>query len=283
MKHRTAIVAWLGTSTVANAFTAKPLVTCAKLVPTELLSPQGIGRTGAIRRYAAPSSTGDGDDGVDIPSFIVSPVLAQVYPAILAHKAKFGNPNIPLGSTDGKRCNTLRRLHFQKKLSDEEASLLTDLGFRFHSFEDVYYECDFDEMLGKLIDYHEETQTYQIPKKYEPDPELGAWVTMLRRLRRTDDLPNDQIEKLDAIGFEWISTRKCGSSFMSKYRDVLSYLSKVVEAGGDVRELLHEDNDIMKWIDAQRLAYENGNLSESRVQYMDDLPGIDWRNPSSWA
>lgn len=148
----------------------------------------------------------------------------------------------------------------------------------------MYTECDFDEMLGKLIDYHAETGTFQIPKKYEPDPELGAWVTMLRRLYKLEDkLPQIQVEKLDAISFEWISTRKCGSSFMKNYRDVLAYLTKVVEAKGDVRELLNEDTEIMKWIDAQRRAHENGNLSESRVQYMDDLPGIDWREPSSWA
>lgn len=110
-----------------------------------------------------------------------------------------------------------------------------------------------------------------------------AWVTMLRRLRQKNELPKIQIDKLDAVGFEWNSTRKCGSSFMKRYREVLSYLSKVVEAGGDVKELLHDDTEIMKWIDAQRQAYENGKLSESRVQYMDDLPGIDWRNPTSWA
>ena len=100
-------------------------------------------------------------------------------------------------------------------------------------------------MLSKLIDYHAEFKTYQIPKKYEPDPELGAWVTMLRRLHKTDHLPQIQIDKLNALEFEWISTRKCGSSFMKKYREVLSYLSKVVEAGGDVNELLHEDNDMI--------------------------------------
>jgi hypothetical protein len=50
---------------------------------------------------------------------------------------------------------------------------LNELGFRFHSLEDVYYECDFDEMLFKLTLYYKEFQTYQIPKKYEPDPELG--------------------------------------------------------------------------------------------------------------
>lgn len=242
-----------------------------------------------IQNYANTPSARDGDNNdstsisVDIPSFIVSPVLSQVYPALLAHKDKYGNVNIPLGSSDGKRCKTLRRLHFQNKLTEEESNLLTELGFRFHSFEDVYYECDFGEMLSKLLEYHDEFGTYQIPKKYEPDPELGAWVTMLRRLNNANELPKIQIEKLNSVGFEWISTRKCGSTFMKRYREVFAYLSKVVEAGGDVSELLHEDNEQMKWIDSQRKVYENGNLSESRAGYMDDLPGIDWRVPIVWA
>ncbi len=215
---------------------------------------------------------------VQIPPFVASPVLEQVYPALIAHKDKYGNPNIPLGSVDGKRCKTLRRLHFQNKLTEEEAAHLTDLGFRFHSFEDVYYECDFDEMLQKLLDYQQEFQTFQIPKKYELDPELGAWVTMLRRLKQKDDLPEEQVSKLDAVDFEWISTRKCGSSFMTKYREVLDKLPEVSDEGdAAVVELLSSDAEIKKWINAQRQVHANGKLSESRVQYMDDLPGVDWR------
>ncbi len=224
------------------------------------------------------SAVDDADTAaVDVPPVVVSPVLEQVYPALIAHKEKYGNPNIPLGSADGKRCKTLRRLHFQNKLTEEEAAHLTDLGFRFHSFEDVYYECDFDEMLQKLLDYQHEFQTFQIPKKYEPDPELGAWVTMLRRLKQKDDLPEDQVSKLDAVNFEWISTRKCGSSFMKKYREALDKLTEVADVGGDAAELLSSDPELRKWIDTQRQVHENGKLSESRVQYMDDLPGVDWK------
>ena len=217
---------------------------------------------------------------VQIPPFVTSPVLEQVYPALIAHKDKYGNVNIPLGSADGKRCKTLRRLHFQNKLTEEEAEHLTDLGFRFHSFEDVYYECDFDEMLHKLLEYQKEFHTFQIPKKYVSDPELGAWVTMLRRLKKTDSLPEDQVSKLDAVEFEWISTRKCGSSFMKKYREVLGKLTEAADVGGDAAaaELLSSDADIKKWVDAQRQVHANGKLSESRVQYMADLPGVDWMN-----
>lgn len=109
-----------------------------------------------------------------LPSFIQSPVLAKVYPAILAHNQKHGNPNIPLGSENGKRCKTLRRLAFQNKLTSDELEILTEMGFRWNSFEDVYTECDFDEMREKLMAYHDEFDTFQIPKKYEPDPELGV-------------------------------------------------------------------------------------------------------------
>jgi hypothetical protein len=132
-----------------------------------------IGPTSPIVCFAASSAGEENESTITIPSYVVSPVLAQVYPALIAHKKKHGNPNIPLGSTDGKRCKTLRRLHFQNMLTENEAALLTDLGFQFHSFEDVYYECDFDEMLFKLTLYYKEFQTYQIPKKYAPDPELG--------------------------------------------------------------------------------------------------------------
>jgi hypothetical protein len=132
-----------------------------------------IGTTRSIVCLAASSPGEENESTIAIPSCVISPVLAQVYPALIAHNEKHGNPNIPLGSTDGKRCKTLRRLHFQNMLTEDEATLLNELGFRFHSLEDVYYECDFDEMLFKLTLYYKEFQTYQIPKKYEPDPELG--------------------------------------------------------------------------------------------------------------
>ena len=103
---------------------------------------------------------------------------------------------------------------------------------------------------------------------------------VVRRLKKKDGLPEDQVLKLDAVEFEWISTRKCGSSFMKMYREVLGKLTEAAAAGGDAAaaELLSSDADIKKWVDAQRQVHANGKLSESRVQYMADLPGVDWMN-----
>ena len=106
-----------------------------------------------------------------------------------------------------------------------------------------------------------------------------AWVTMLRRLHAKGDLPSNQVELMNEIGFEWISTRKCGSTFMTRYREVLNQLSDAQSNGIDVSKTVEEDDELRKWLHAQKCVFENGKLSDSRVQYMDDL-GVDWRNIS---
>lgn len=90
-----------------------------------------------------------------IPSEVISPVQRQLYPKMIQHIQEFGNPNIPLGSSEGRQCETLRRLHVQKKLTDAEVYLLTELGFCWHDFEDVYKTVDFDELFTRLLDYRD--------------------------------------------------------------------------------------------------------------------------------
>jgi len=235
------------------------------------------------------SSNDPNDVGQLLPKCIQSEVLKRVYPSILKHIEEYGNPNIPLGTSEGKKCKTLRRMAFEKKLSEEEVDLLTNLGFRWNSFEDVYEEADFDSCLKRLIDYEKETQSnYQIPKKYHPDPELGAWVIMIRRIGK-DNIENSRRQKLDDIGFSWKSTRKCGSSFMNNYRFIKERLESccsrevngvndetwsVVDSEG--LDQILKDDKIYKWLKAQRKANELGNLSEPRCKYMDELPGVNW-------
>jgi len=97
------------------------------------------------------SSYHNDDVSHEAPSYVESIVLRQVYPAMMKHLSEYGNPNIPLGTIDGKRCKTLRRMAFEEKLSDSELKLLEEINFRFNSFEDIYEEADFDDCLQRLI------------------------------------------------------------------------------------------------------------------------------------
>ena len=88
------------------------------------------------------------------------------------------------------------------------------------------------------------------------------------------DLP--KLDMMNEIKFEWTSTRKCGSSFMMRYREVAERLQDA-SSKNQVFQILEEDDQLRKWLYAQKCAFENGKLSDSRVQYMDDLC-VDWRN-----
>lgn len=224
-------------------------------------------------------------DEIAVPPFVESVVLKQVYPAMMKHIAEFGNPNIPLGSTDGKRCKTLRRLAFENKLTEEEIALLNDIKFRLNSLEEVYDEADFDDCLERLFVYEKEHKNnYQIPKKYNLDPELGAWVTMIRRIG-IDNIEPERRKKLTNIDFSWVSTRKCGSAFMSTYRPLINRLLEYCTITDDMTEVVDEkglqeilkEPDVLKWIRAQAASAKNGKFSEARCDYMDQLPGFNWR------
>eukprot|EP00546_Thalassionema_frauenfeldii_P004981 CAMPEP_0178908010 /NCGR_PEP_ID=MMETSP0786-20121207/7686_1 /TAXON_ID=186022 /ORGANISM="Thalassionema frauenfeldii, Strain CCMP 1798" /LENGTH=246 /DNA_ID=CAMNT_0020579867 /DNA_START=113 /DNA_END=850 /DNA_ORIENTATION=- len=206
----------------------------------------------------------------NLPSVISSPVLVSVYPRLLEWKSKYGHPNIPLKTDGGNECKILRRLHVEKKLTEEEISLLNDIGFQFNSLEDVYREADFTEMIARLIAYEKEySNRYQVPKKFPNDPVLGAWVTGVRRLGPEGVLP-EHAQQLNDVQFTWVSSRKCGSKFMTKFRELTQ---RVEKEGLDV---VLDDKEVKKWITAQQLARERGKLSDTRFHYMENLVGEKW-------
>jgi len=218
-----------------------------------------------------------------------SPVLKQVYRDMIEYKSEFGHPNIPLGSPEGRLCKTLRRLHIQNKLSDSDVAWLDGMGFTFHSLEEVYYDVDFEELLQRLLKYEvlHPNNNFQIPKKCKEDPELGAWVTGIRRLGK-DGVAPEHARRLDEVNFAWISTRKCGSKFMKKYREILS---RIEAADGDVASVIAngDDNDddetgVKSWLQAQQTTFRRGGLSPARAYYLEQMlepileEGKEWQD-----
>ena len=222
-----------------------------------------------LDRNLVLSAATSGDEGV--VDNIQSPVLKQVYPLMLDYVDRYGHPNIPLKTEGGRQCVVLRRLHTQQKLSDGDVELLDSLHFTWHSLEDVYEanKDRFDEFLNKLQSYAQENDgDLSPPKKYAADPELGAWVTGIRRLKMVDAVDPSHVDALDALGFLWVSPRSCGSKFMQQYRGIQERISKG-EGNG-----VWSDPTIVKWVYAQQQA----DLSGTRKHYMAQLLGPDWQS-----
>ena len=217
---------------------------------------------------------------------IVSPVLQQCYNDMLDYNTTYGHPNIPLPA--GRPLVTLRRLYSQNKLAASDIELLNDLKFTWNSLEDVYTENvdRFDDFLQRLLRYADaHNGDPSPPKKYPPDPELGAWVTGIRRLRTVPDAVDPaHVRALDAMGFAWTSPRQqqCGSQFMVRYRDIQQRCFACVDdENGNNQDASLEvwrDPAVVAWIRAQqRKATE---LSSTRQHYMAQLlptdPGESW-------
>jgi Helicase associated domain len=249
---------------------------------TTLLSSVGADQPNASTTATQFADSGEVVQSSTSPS-IVSPVLEQVYPALLQHVKDYGHPNIPLGSSEGRQCATLRRLRTQEKLVASDVALLDGLQFYWHSLEDVYQaqKDDFDDLLQRLQVYAAANDgDVSPPKKYAADPELGAWVTALRRLYPSE-VDASHIERLDAIGFQWTSPRQCGSKFMQMYRQIQERLVALESTTtGEVLPVepnhpVWDDPAVIGWVQAQQ--EQVAQLSETRKHYLAQLvPGPNW-------
>lgn len=158
-----------------------------------------------------------------------------------------------------------RRKKTEGLLTIPEEEALSKLGFRWQLDVD---DLDMEEMLQRLEGYRATHGDTLVPKKYERDPLLGAWVCACRR--KADPLLNGgrsmltlaQTDVLNNAGFSWEPERRCGSSFMKGLR---AY-GEAVASGHALPE---------SWCEAQRKARREGKLSEQRVSYLDKF-GFDW-------
>jgi hypothetical protein len=201
---------------------------------------------------------------------IVSPVLRQLFPELLRYIEQYGHPNIPLGCEAGRQCSTLRRLRSQEKLVASDIELLDKFNFTWHSLEDVYIHQKeyFSEFIQRLQNYaFNNDGNLSPPKKYKFDPELGAWVTAVRRLYMVNEVDPSHVQVLNEIGFQWESPRKCGSKFMQQYRSIQERIES-----GESRDDIFKESDVIAWVKAQQVA----NLSETRKHYMTQIVGNDW-------
>ena len=133
---------------------------------------------------------------------------------LVEYEGEWGSADAVLGTELGRWCTTQRRLRATGALAAGKAQRLEELGLSWESPTDILpTESDWADMCRRLATYRAETGDAQVPKKLKTDPELGGWVAAVRR-QGPEVLSVEERAAAEAAGFEWVSTRKCGSSFM---------------------------------------------------------------------
>ena len=60
-----------------------------------------------------------------------------------------------------------------------------------------------------LLQYREEKgHTTNVPQSYKPDPKLGTWVNTQRHRYKRNTINTDQVDRLNAIQFEWVIKKR---------------------------------------------------------------------------
>lgn len=198
-----------------------------------------------------------------------------------AYKSAWGTADATPETSIGKWCSKQRELKRDGRLSPEREAELTELGLSWvsPSGSDALERCDWDEMCRRLTAYIDENGNAQVPKKLKTDPELGGWVATVRRTRGKG-LSSAQQAQLEEIGFEWVSVRQCGSSFMKSFRDLRDYWEKYGTTEVNVANAASAEDEaalqaLTRWCDAQRSANAKGLLPKERVTYLEGL-GFQW-------
>jgi hypothetical protein len=130
---------------------------------------------------------------------------------VIAFKEKYGHCDIPMSITDPPKLsgfvNATRSQRNKGTLSAERIAKLDAVGFLWQGKGIIIGEDGMNEAWKKrfdeLIRYKQAYGNCNVPYECAENPQLGYWVSMQRRLKKTGTLHPERIRLLNEIGFAW--------------------------------------------------------------------------------
>lgn len=180
------------------------------------------------------------------------------------------------GSKLGLWCSN-QRVSFKKgKLSQNQIALLNKIGFRWEQ-EDAWllqYE--------NLLQFRKQNPdrwpiaTEEFPEKNK----LGMWCSSLRALCKMEKLPQDRIDSLNKIGFQW---DPLSESWVTQYKHLIQFRKQNPDRWPTATEQFPNGNNLGQWCNNLRSMYKIGKLSQDRINLLNNIDflwdkfGLAWK------
>jgi len=122
-------------------------------------------------------------------------------------------------------------------------------------------------MYQSLASYKTQSNSTLVPRTYESDPKLWAWVNRQRALYKDNALSDDQEGQLEELGFVW-----------DVWEHMYSHLVRYKERAGDCNvPQKHQEggNNLGVWLNNQRQSRTNGQLDRNQERKLTEL-GVVW-------
>ncbi len=138
-----------------------------------------------------------------------------MYQQLIQHKNKYNTTWIPERSKEYPKLGMWVQTQRSKCKRKDRVDLLNAIGFEWsrkatntdnsQDTEDIGFELtgidsEWMEMYQRLVQYKQRYNNTCVPRQFQEDPKLGAWVVIQReRCGR-----KDRVNLLNSIGFEWL-------------------------------------------------------------------------------
>eukprot|EP00873_Tetraselmis_striata_P009054 jgi/Tetstr1/429318/TSEL_019236.t1 len=185
------------------------------------------------------------------------------------YKEEHGDCLVPRGYKPnpalGRWADMQRELHRKGALKAEQVEALEALG----SDRDAR-KARWQRMYEQLAAYKEEHGDCLVPHSYKPNPALGWWVYAQRKRYKTGELQAEQVEALEALGFDQDPVE-------AHWHRMYEQLAAYKEEHGDclVPERDEVNPALTHWVIRQRGRLRNGDLSPEREAALRAL-GFEW-------
>ena len=120
----------------------------------------------------------------------------------------------------------------------------------------------FDEAVRLFLEYKETYKTQNIPKSaVYKEYKIGRWANQMRAKKRRGVLPDAQVDRLNAINFDWNPNE-------TKWIEDLSRYQRYVLSGGKPevpKETIFEGFTLGYWYSNLKVSYKNGSLLDEKI------------------
>lgn len=174
-----------------------------------------------------------------------------------------------------------RQRYLGGNLTQNRIERLEAIGMVWSTSNDLW-----EQNYAAATQYYLEHGDLEVPIKYETPSGfgLGVWLGAQRAAHKAGELPQEQVERLDALGMDW--TNRNDRKWMSLYDVAVAYYHEHGNLNVPSEYVTPDGVLLGKWVARQRYAYLNPDRSSARVtperKALLDKLGMVWKKYDPW-
>lgn len=174
-----------------------------------------------------------------------------------------------------------RQRYLGGNLTQNRIERLEAIGMVWSTSNDLW-----EQNYAAATQYYLEHGDLEVPIKYETPSGfgLGVWLGAQRAAHKAGELPQEQVERLDALGMDW--TNRNDRKWMSLYDVAAAYYHEHGNLNVPSEYVTSDGVLLGKWVARQRYAYLNPDRSSARVtperKTLLDKLGMVWEKYDPW-